>query len=153
LRSAKAAYTTRHVDLHAASQLLTGVRPRVGDLVLARVAVLGQHPKIELAHGRRAAMFPGDEIVVAYGNRYAPDQFEAEIPGDLGPCDLVAAGGVAGKVIAAHGSPIPFLRKGSRDELHEATGARKLPALKLADGTVLTNSKAILDWIDKQHFS
>ncbi|MDQ6777733.1 MAG: hypothetical protein M3071_16330, partial [Actinomycetota bacterium] len=28
------------------------------------------------------------------------------------------------KVIAAHGSPIPFLRKGSRDELQDATGAK-----------------------------
>jgi glutathione S-transferase len=54
------------------------------------------------------------------------------------------------KVIAAHGSPIPFLRKGSRAELRNATGATKLPALKLADGTVLTHSRAIFSWIDKQ---
>ena len=54
------------------------------------------------------------------------------------------------KVIAAHGSPIPFLRKGSRDELHAATGDTKLPALKLADGTVLTHSRAIFDWISQQ---
>ena len=54
------------------------------------------------------------------------------------------------KVIAAHGSPIPFLRKGSRDELRAATGETKLPALKLPDGTVLTHSKAILSWIDAQ---
>lgn len=54
------------------------------------------------------------------------------------------------KVIAAHGSPIPFLRKGSRDELREATGATKLPALKLADGTVITHSRAIISWIDQQ---
>jgi glutathione S-transferase len=52
------------------------------------------------------------------------------------------------KVIAAHGNPIPFLRKGSRDELREATGDTKLPALKLPDGTVLTHSKAILAWVD-----
>lgn len=32
------------------------------------------------------------------------------------------------KEIAAHGSPIPFLRKGSRDELEAETGARKLPS-------------------------
>src|SRR3954462_10073206 len=55
------------------------------------------------------------------------------------------------KVIAAHGSPIPFLRKGSREELREATGDTKLPALKLADGTVLTHSKAILPWISEQN--
>jgi glutathione S-transferase len=54
------------------------------------------------------------------------------------------------KVIAAHGSPIPFLRKGSRDELEEATGSKKLPALKLPDGTVLIHSRAILAWIDEQ---
>jgi glutathione S-transferase len=54
------------------------------------------------------------------------------------------------KVIAGHGSPIPFLRKGSRDKLREATGTKKLPALKLADGTVITHSRAILSWIDQQ---
>jgi glutathione S-transferase len=54
------------------------------------------------------------------------------------------------KVIAAHGSPLPFLRKGSRDELHAATGDKKLPALKLSDGSVLTHTKAILSWADQQ---
>jgi glutathione S-transferase len=54
------------------------------------------------------------------------------------------------KVIAAHGSPLPFLRTGSREELRERTGATKLPALKLADGTVITHSRAILAWIGEQ---
>ena len=54
------------------------------------------------------------------------------------------------KVIAAYGSPIPFKRKDDRDELKAATGATKLPAMKLPDGTVLTHSRAILTWI-KQH--
>jgi glutathione S-transferase len=53
-------------------------------------------------------------------------------------------------VIAAHGSPIPFLRKGSREELRAATGGTKLPALKLADGTVIAPSKAILEWVKQQ---
>jgi glutathione S-transferase len=60
---------------------------------------------------------------------------------------LRAAGIPYEKVIAAHGSPIPFLRKGSREELGEQTGDTKLPALKLADGTVITPSRAILSWI------
>jgi glutathione S-transferase len=54
------------------------------------------------------------------------------------------------KVIAGHGSPIPFLRKGSRDELKDATGSTKLPALKLPDGTVITHSRAILAWVNQQ---
>jgi glutathione S-transferase len=54
------------------------------------------------------------------------------------------------KVIAGHGSPFPFLRKDSRDELAVATGDRKLPTLKLPDGTVLKNSRAILRWVAYQ---
>ncbi len=54
------------------------------------------------------------------------------------------------KVIAAHGSPLPFLRKGSREELERATGDKKLPALKLPDGTVITHSRAILAWVEQQ---
>jgi glutathione S-transferase len=54
------------------------------------------------------------------------------------------------KVVAAHGSPIPFLRKGSREELRQATGDTKLPVLKLPDGTVITPTRAILSWIGRQ---
>ena len=57
------------------------------------------------------------------------------------------------KVIGGHGHPIPFLRKGSRDELREATGDTKLPTLVLADGTVIKHGKAILKWIDSQRAS
>jgi len=57
------------------------------------------------------------------------------------------------KVIAAHGNPIPFLRKGSRDDLRRATGDTKLPTLKLLDGTVITHSKRILGWISEQRAS
>ena len=54
------------------------------------------------------------------------------------------------KVIAADGHPIPFLRKGSREDLRQATGDTKLPALRLTDGRVLTHTKAILRWVDEQ---
>jgi Glutathione S-transferase, N-terminal domain len=53
-------------------------------------------------------------------------------------------------VVAAHGHPVPFLRKGSREQLRRDTGDTKLPALKLPDGTVVTHSRAILEWIAKQ---
>jgi glutathione S-transferase len=59
---------------------------------------------------------------------------------------LHAAGIEYDKVIAGHGSPIPFLRKGARNELRNATEATKLPALKPPDGTIVTHSRAILSW-------
>jgi hypothetical protein len=54
------------------------------------------------------------------------------------------------KVIGGHGNPIPFLRKGSRDQLQAATGSTKLPAMKLPDGTIMTHSREIMSWISKQ---
>jgi glutathione S-transferase len=64
---------------------------------------------------------------------------------------LREAGIAYDKVIAAHGSPIPLLRKGSREELRQQTGDTKLPALKLPDGTVVTHSRAILGWVAAQN--
>jgi hypothetical protein len=95
LAGAKRAYTTRHVPMEDLAGLLAGpdVAPRAGDLVLARVQRVGKHAALELAHSRRATMFVGDEVLVAYAARYAPDQFLAEVPCDLGPCHLAASGG------------------------------------------------------------
>lgn len=99
----KWAYTTRNVDQEKVVSLLSGeVKPSAGDLVLARVDHLGQHQKLELTNSRRADMFEGDEIVVVFGNRYAPDQFEAIVPDSLEPCHLVAAGGVASRLLNRH---------------------------------------------------
>jgi glutathione S-transferase len=54
------------------------------------------------------------------------------------------------KVIAGHGSPWPWMRKGPRTELEATTGTNKLPTLKLADGTVISHSRAILAWVKGQ---
>jgi Glutathione S-transferase, N-terminal domain len=63
---------------------------------------------------------------------------------------LHAAGIEYDKQIAAHGSPIPFLRKGSRESVREVTGDTKLPAMRLPDGTVLHHTRAILSWVKQQ---
>lgn len=102
LAAARRAFTTRNVDFAQARSLNRAAAPRAGDLVLARVLTIGQHPKLESPTGRRQAMYPGDEIVVVYGNRYAPDQFDAVVPETLGPCDLVAGGGIAATMQAKH---------------------------------------------------
>jgi len=103
LEHAKWAYTTRRVDQQQACYLLTGpLKPMAGDLLLARVDAVGQHARLELVTSRRATMFEEDEIVVAYGNRYAPDQFEGVVPDGLEPCRLVAAGGVAARLLNRH---------------------------------------------------
>lgn len=73
----------------------------------------------------------------------------------LHPCrrvqeSLRGAGIDYDKVTGGHGSPFPFLRKGSRDEVREATGDTKLPAMKLPDGRVLTHTREITSWVKEQ---
>jgi dethiobiotin synthetase len=97
------AFTTRRVSPPESFRIShESLAPRTGDLILARVDVLGHHRGLQLWSGRKQNLFPGDEIVVAYGNRYAPSQFEAVVPQTPGPCHLVAGGGVAAKALSWH---------------------------------------------------
>jgi glutathione S-transferase len=71
------------------------------------------------------------------------------------PCRRVqeafrAAGIEYEKVIAGHGNPLPFLRKGSREELLNKTGTTKLPTLQLPSGMVISGSRAIIAWVAQQ---
>lgn len=131
LSACKKAYATRRIDNSAVKTLIQGdVQPRPGDLVLARVDKLGHHARIELTHGRRAPLFVGDEIIVCYGNRYAPDQFEAKVPQNLDSCHLVAAGGIAAQSLSRHNAT------------KTATLIQPLGLLGDADGKVLN----LADW-------
>lgn len=105
---AKRAFTTRRVPTRDMKTLIGGnAKPTSGDLVLATIHEIGKHRKIEQPSGRRAQLLPGDEIIVCYGSRYAPDQYEAIISEDLGLCDLVAAGGIASREVNRHDRMLP----------------------------------------------
>lgn len=105
LSKVKRSFTTRRVPQHdICSIICSDAAPKIGDLVFAVVDKIGSHPKIELPNGRRAALSAGDMILVVYGNRYAPDQFEAVMPRNLEACHLVAAGGIASTKISKHDS-------------------------------------------------
>jgi molybdopterin-guanine dinucleotide biosynthesis protein len=96
------AYAVRRARGEALRALRSDLAPRSGDLVLARVTKLGQHFRLHLPNGRSKSLWPGDEIVVAYADRYAPSQFEAHVPSELGPCHLAASGGIAARVVASN---------------------------------------------------
>jgi len=103
LATAKWAYSTRRVDPSDCVRLSgPDARPEAGDLVLAKVSAIGSHANVECPTGRKSALLPGDEVVLAYGNRYAPDQYEAFVPDDLDPCHMVAAGGLAARATSWH---------------------------------------------------
>ncbi|MGD9342976.1 MAG: hypothetical protein PVJ25_03020 [Desulfuromonadales bacterium] len=138
LKQAKWAYTTRRINQDRHFQLLSGaVIPEAGDLVLARVEELGRHKRLELVSSRRATMFEGDEIVIVYGNRYAPDQFEGIVPDHLGRCRLVAAGGVAARLLNRH------------DNVRSATRIKPLGLLTDGEGHRINLSSSRLPKADQ----
>jgi hypothetical protein len=131
LAGVRRSFSTRRAHLPERLQILkSGVVPRPGDLLLAQVTALGQHTRLELREGRRSQLYVGDRIIVAYGNRYAPDQFEAEVPPDLDECHLVAAGGIAARLIGKH------------TRVKRPTRIRPLGLLARSDGKRLN----LLDW-------
>lgn len=124
------AYTVRRVDLDRAVALDRTGAPRAGDVVLAEVATLGHHARLENAHGRRETLVVGSRIVVAFGARYASDQFEAVVPDGLGLCELVAGGGLAARVRSKHDRAREATRIVPLGMLVDAEGHR----LSVADG-------------------
>ncbi len=156
LHRAKRAFTTRRIpvtDLRALSR--SNTPPRAGDVVLARVEEVGRLGRIELTTGRKATLYEGDEIILAYGNRYAPDAYEAEVPGDIGPCDLAAGGGIAGRVLNANAvwetkgmptrlRPIGLLANAEEQVLNlenyafnsQASGPRTVPVIAVCGATM-----------------
>ena len=100
--NAKWSFVTRNLVREDVAEVLPVAdrAPQPGDLLVAQVTKVAQHTKIQLSGGRRSQLFVGDELVLAYANRYAPDQFEAEVPADLSRCHLVAAGGIASQALS-----------------------------------------------------
>ncbi|GAA0640728.1 DUF1611 domain-containing protein [Kutzneria viridogrisea] len=90
---AKGSYSTRLVQLGEAAGLTRHeVHPQPGDVLLARVTEVGEHRYLERPDGRLANLFDDDEVLLCYG-----EHEQAQVPDDLGPCQLVAAGGVAAR--------------------------------------------------------
>lgn len=103
LARAKWAFSTRRVVREDAQSLLENLgTAQSGDLVLGRVDRIGSHKRIQLAEGRASELYTGDLVVLACGDRYAPDQFEGL--GELDPsgADMLAAGGVLGRMRFRH---------------------------------------------------
>lgn len=120
LSTAKWTFSTRRVDPDVVSGTDTRFdRAQPGDLILAHVAELGQHRRVQLTSGRPSLIYPGDAVVLACGARYAPDQFEGVAEISAEGADLLAGGGCIGRMVARN------------DRIKPAT--RLIPAARLLD--------------------
>ena len=103
LTQAKWAFSTRRVPHDAAVFLSENLQSvQSGDLVLGRVERIGSHKRIQLAKGRASQLYVGDIVVLACGARYAPDQFEGLAELDPTGADMLAGGGILGRLRDSH---------------------------------------------------
>lgn len=108
--------------------------PEAGDVALCKVVRLGQHHSIEHGSGRIHMAFDGTQFVGAFGNRYAPDYFEALTPvAGVTKCDLIARSGLLGKVKAKNSAIIDPTRVEVLGYVCDREGAiintRRFPAI------------------------
>ena len=123
---AKWAFTTRRVRRSDVAGLKPDVRSAAaGDLVLGEITQIGQHKRLQLSEARYSTSFVDDCVVVACGDRYAPDQFEGVAELDPDGADLIAAGGLVGR------------RRNAHDRMAAPTQIRPLGLLTACSGEVI----------------
>ncbi|MEM7380505.1 MAG: DUF1611 domain-containing protein [Bacteroidota bacterium] len=86
-------------DFKLDSSIIKSHKPKAGDVAVFEVLEIGSLNAIQDFEGRNCYIFEGDQIMLAFGNRYATNQFEAYVPPKYqSEYDLVGKGGVAGVV-------------------------------------------------------
>lgn len=101
--NAKWCFSTRRVDLNDVVAIAPiSQEAKAGDVLICEITSVNQHKKIQQADGRYVVSYPGDIVVLCLGDRYAPDQFMGRAEVNFDTMDLLAGGGVAGKMEAKH---------------------------------------------------
>lgn len=104
MKTVKKANSCKYVaDYRLDTQCIKDYRPKAGDVAIFEVTELGSSDAIQNYEGRNCSIFKGDHLMLAFGNRYASNQFEAYVPDNYQPnYDLISRGGVAGKVASMY---------------------------------------------------
>ncbi len=88
---------------HLDPTIIRDYQPVVGDVAVFSVQRIGKHNAIQGTRGSNKYIFPGDRIMLAFGNRYASEQFEGYIPEGWQPVyHILGKGGCAGVVASMH---------------------------------------------------
>lgn len=78
-------------------------KPVAGDVAVFEILKIGKHKTIQGESKRNNTIITGDWIMAAFGTRYATEQFEGYLPGNLeGEFHILGAGGTVGILESAH---------------------------------------------------
>jgi hypothetical protein len=96
----KKSFICNHVNDYQISQnLVKSHIPQVGDIAIFEVLNIGKHSTIQGDSKRNEKIMVGDQIMAAFGHRYATAQFEGYVPERIQTeFHILGAGGVIGEV-------------------------------------------------------
>lgn len=81
--------------------ILSDKKPEHGDVIYGEFERIGQHQRLESKTGRIHKVYTGDRSIFVFGNRYAPDYYEALLPTKhTTTVDMVARSGVVAKMVS-----------------------------------------------------
>lgn len=107
----KKAYICREVaEYRLDDQISRNYLPVAGDVAVFEVLSIGKHSTIQGEDKRNCHIYPGDQIMAAFGTRYATEQFEGYLPVEqLEEYHILGAGGTVGVIESMH---CKFLKTG-----------------------------------------
>ena len=89
----------KHYTLNTA--IIQTHQMKAGELAVFEIIETGKHENAQMIDGRNRSIFPGDQIIAAFADRYATAQFEGYVPEGPTPdnvYEILGAGGVIGTV-------------------------------------------------------
>lgn len=100
----KKTYICRYVDnWRLQKDISADYNPRVGDVGIFEVLHIGKHQQVQGDSKRNVTIVEGDQIMAAFGTRYATAQFEGYLPKDIyGELHILGAGGTIGVIESMH---------------------------------------------------
>lgn len=98
----KKSIVCRQINDYVLNPTIIGTHiPTAGDVALYKVLEIGKHKAIQSDSGRNVAILEEDEILAAFGARYATSQFEGYVPNHpVSQVDILGAGGVVGELVS-----------------------------------------------------
>lgn len=100
----KKTYICRQVDnWQLKTEIPEGYYPQAGDVGIFEVLHIGKHRSIQNDSKRNSTIIEGDQIMAAFGTRYATAQFEGYVPEHVNQeLHILGAGGTIGVVESMH---------------------------------------------------
>lgn len=106
--------------------------PQAGDVAVFQVVSIGKHSRLQCEDGKNRHILPGDNVMLAFGSRYATSQLEGYIPQyHLEEYHILGQGGVVGEIASFH----------SKFELKGPTIVKMVGYVSIEGNEVVANTK------------